>query len=72
MSAILDTQEITETRNGKTSVHRVGPLAGLCAVLLSCAILAFIFSIVAFSTTSWAKVGLGLWNVSGPVGSKYQ
>ena len=46
----LSTKEITETRNDKTSVHRVGPLAGLSAIVFWGAITAFIFTVVAIAT----------------------
>ncbi|KAI0212856.1 hypothetical protein LSAT2_002181 [Lamellibrachia satsuma] len=58
------TQEITETRNGRTSVHRVGPLAGLSAVMLWGAVVAFIITVVAMATPDWAiyhGFGIGLW-----------
>ena len=60
------TQEITETRNGRTSVHRVGPLAGLSAVMLRGAVVAFIITVVAMATPSWIAGGgtsQGLWKI---------
>ena len=78
MSAILETQEITETRNGKTSIHRVGPQVVKCALLILFATLAFIFSIIAMSGKSWVNgeygVDVGLFNVYGEyfAGCKYQ
>ena len=64
MSAIIETQEFTERRNGKTSVHRVGPQVVLCAVLLLACTLAFVFSIVALAAHNWLQYGAyhyGLW-----------
>ena len=74
MSAILETQEITETRNGKTSVHRVGPQVVKCVLLIVFATLAFIFSIIAMSGKSWVKGEVGLNNNGGEyvAGCKYQ
>ncbi|KAI0216170.1 hypothetical protein LSAT2_031789 [Lamellibrachia satsuma] len=60
----MSTKEITETRNGKTSVHRVGPLAGLSAIVFWGAIAAFIITVVAMATPYWFKIGhnhQGLW-----------
>ena len=60
------TQEITETRNGRTSVHRVGLLAGLSAVVLWGAVVAFIITVVAMATPSWIDGGyitVGLWKM---------
>ncbi|KAI0216169.1 hypothetical protein LSAT2_031788, partial [Lamellibrachia satsuma] len=48
---------LTETRNGKTSVHRVGPLAGLSAIVFWGAIAAFIITVVAVVTPYRAKTG---------------
>ncbi|KAI0212851.1 hypothetical protein LSAT2_002176 [Lamellibrachia satsuma] len=60
----MSTKEITETRNGKTSVHRVGPLAGLSAVVFWGATAAFIITVVAVAIPYWVKLGSfhqGLW-----------
>ena len=64
------TQEITETRNGRTSVHRVGPLAGLSAVMLWGAVVAFIITVVAMATPNWVAgwvagvyLNQGLWKI---------
>ncbi|KAI0225569.1 hypothetical protein LSAT2_023677 [Lamellibrachia satsuma] len=62
----MSTREITETRNGRTSVHRVGPLAGLSAVMLWGAVVAFIITLVAMATPNWIAVGgnsQGLWKI---------
>ena len=64
MSGVLATQEITNKCNSKSGVHRVDPLAGLCAVFLMCASLDFIISIVASSTFCILKerpIDVGLW-----------
>ena len=64
------TQEITETRNGHTSVHRVGPLAGLSAVMLWGSAVAFIITVVAMATPNWVAgwvagvyLNQGLWKI---------
>ena len=62
----MSTREITETRNGRTRVHRVGPLAGLSAVMLWGAVVAFIITLVAMATPNWIAVGgnsQGLWKI---------
>ena len=60
------TREVTETRNGRTSVHRVGPLVGLSIVMLWGAVVTFIITVVAMATHTWAAdedISLGLWKM---------
>ena len=57
----MSTQEITEIRNGRVSVHRVGPCVGLSAAILWSAGVAFVVTMVAVASPNWQ--GFGIYNV---------
>ena len=63
---MMSTKEIAETRIARTSVHRVGPFTGVCAVVLWGAALAFVITVVAMATPNWTSVedhDVGLWKI---------